>query len=241
MLQGKKWGRKKNFTNACKQQRETLPTLKGFISEHLWSLSAFSDKKWESLRLSDWPKVKMPACGGVGLRIPSIGSLHWSHVSHQGIHCYSRPVTSKNQATPRWCGICSLVLPFCPSPSPASGQEWNVCDLYGTLGGRKMSWARQHSMKRVGSGISLMGLILSSIFRAVASPENAFVYIRKGRTLCVGIALWVCGLASQSQAGFCLLLPGLGTWQVAGCSEWLTQLYMGAIYSFTIGWLEQIT
>ena len=77
-----------------------------------------------------------------------------------------------------------------------------------------MFWARQYSMKRVGSGISLMGLIPSPIFRAAASPENAFVYIRKGRPLWVGIALRVCGLASQSQARFWLLLPGLGTWQV---------------------------
>ena len=73
MRQGKKGGRKKNFTNACKHQREILPALKGFPSEHLWSLSAFSDEKRESLRLSDWPKVKMPACGGVGLRVP----IYW--------------------------------------------------------------------------------------------------------------------------------------------------------------------
>ena len=100
-----------------------------------------------------------------------------------------------------------------------------------------MFWARQYSMKLVGSGISLMGLILSSIFRAAASPENAFVYISKRRPLWVGIALRVCGLASQS--GWILASTAwagyLARGSQAGCSEGLTQLYVGDIYSFTIG------
>ena len=62
-----------------------------------------------------------------------------------------------------------------------------------------MCLARQYSMKQVGSGISLMGLIVCSIFRAVASPYYAFVYIRKGCALWVGAALLVCGLPSGSQ------------------------------------------
>lgn len=101
-----------------------------------------------------------------------------------------------------------------------------------------MFWARQYSMKRVGSGISLMGLIPSPIFRAAASPENAFVYIRKGRPLWVGIALRVCGLASQSTGQILASTAWAGylaSGSQAECSGGLTQLYVGAAYSFTIG------
>lgn len=62
-----------------------------------------------------------------------------------------------------------------------------------------MCLARQYSMKHVGHGISLMDLILGSIFRAVASPYYALVYTRKGCPLWVGAALLVCGLPSGSQ------------------------------------------
>lgn len=123
MLQGKKWGRKKkNFTNAYKHQREILPALKGFPSEHLWSLSAFSDEIQESLRLNDWPRVKMPACGGVGLRIPiyRLIALKWCLSSEHSqlfppCHIW-KPGYSKGDAA-------SVHLSSLSAHPQASGQE----------------------------------------------------------------------------------------------------------------------